>query len=327
MNRSLHEQPVAGPSERANRRSLDSRRNGRCRTRHDGEAEQRGRSGASCRTAGATKPARTCRVAQVEPRLQTRAAKHAPSSRAKRSASSRRGRSCGRRRSGSNSTARPIGRASSDGAASTAEEPARQRRNGAPICKALTSTTAMPERRRGSLGTPPKSARLRFADAGTYLPSAFAHGAAERVRRRHVHPRTTAGAGADPFRRRAALRQPRVPRSHRLRHASRNSQAAGGLGELFGEPYPREDGDDEAEAGRKLRLRTSEGLEYPVEAFLQSVPWGERQGAAPVAAPQLAPAGQLSGVAADAASQPTRCSRRASRRCGRSSTRRPTASC
>jgi PAS domain S-box-containing protein len=49
---------------------------------------------------------------------------------------------------------------------------------------------------------------------------------------------------------------------------------AGGLGILFGEPYPAED-DDEPEAGRKLRLRTCEGLEYPVEAFLQSVPWGE----------------------------------------------------
>jgi PAS domain S-box-containing protein len=48
--------------------------------------------------------------------------------------------------------------------------------------------------------------------------------------------------------------------------------AAGGLGELFGEPYPAEDDGDEP--GRKLRLRTSEGLEYPVEAFLQSVPWG-----------------------------------------------------
>ena len=47
---------------------------------------------------------------------------------------------------------------------------------------------------------------------------------------------------------------------------------AGGLGELFGEPYPPEEGEDEP--GRKLRLRTSEGLEYPVEAFLQSVPWG-----------------------------------------------------
>ena len=47
---------------------------------------------------------------------------------------------------------------------------------------------------------------------------------------------------------------------------------AGGLGELFGEPYPPEEGEDEP--GRKLRLRTSDGLEYPVEAFLQSVPWG-----------------------------------------------------
>ena len=49
-------------------------------------------------------------------------------------------------------------------------------------------------------------------------------------------------------------------------------EAAGGLGVLFGEPYPAER--DDAEPGRRLRLRTSEGLEYPVEAFLQSVPWG-----------------------------------------------------
>ena len=48
---------------------------------------------------------------------------------------------------------------------------------------------------------------------------------------------------------------------------------AGGLDVLFGEPYPAEEG--LAGNGRKLRLRTSEGLEYPVEAFLQSVPWGE----------------------------------------------------
>lgn len=49
-------------------------------------------------------------------------------------------------------------------------------------------------------------------------------------------------------------------------------ETAGGLGSLFGEPYPADEG--QADAGRKLRLRTSEGLEYPVEAFLQSVPWG-----------------------------------------------------
>ena len=48
---------------------------------------------------------------------------------------------------------------------------------------------------------------------------------------------------------------------------------AGGLDALFGEPYPA--GAGQPESGRPLRLRTSEGLEYPVEAFLQSVPWGE----------------------------------------------------
>jgi PAS domain S-box-containing protein len=45
---------------------------------------------------------------------------------------------------------------------------------------------------------------------------------------------------------------------------------AGGLGGLFGEPY--QDGVDGA-PDRRLRLRTSEGLEFPVEALLQSVPW------------------------------------------------------
>ena len=48
-------------------------------------------------------------------------------------------------------------------------------------------------------------------------------------------------------------------------------QDAGGLGELFADPYRR--GRRADEAGRKLRLRTSEGQEFPVEAFLQSVPW------------------------------------------------------
>ena len=117
---------------------------------------------------------------------------------------------------------------------------------------------------------------VEFADAGTYLPSAFSHGAAERV------PVDT-----------SILEQLPVPvlihSGDALHYANRefleltgydtvdHLQAAGGLGELFGEPYPREDGasaDDEAAPGRKLRLRTSEGLEYPVEAFLQSVPWG-----------------------------------------------------
>ncbi|HTV71362.1 MAG TPA: PAS domain S-box protein [Rhizobiaceae bacterium] len=44
---------------------------------------------------------------------------------------------------------------------------------------------------------------------------------------------------------------------------------AGGLDELFGDPYQ-----DSVDGGdRKLRLRTSEGLEFPVEAHLQSVAW------------------------------------------------------
>ena len=43
---------------------------------------------------------------------------------------------------------------------------------------------------------------------------------------------------------------------------------AGGLGAIFGEPYAS----DEA-AQRKLRLRTRDGAEFPVDAFLQSVGW------------------------------------------------------
>ena len=124
--------------------------------------------------------------------------------------------------------------------------------------------------------TLPAAPIAEFADPGTYLPSAFAQGAAERV------PVDT-----------SILEQLPVPvlihSGDALHYANRefleltgydtvdHLQSAGGLGELFGEPYPREDGasaDDEAAPGRKLRLRTSEGLEYPVEAFLQSVPWG-----------------------------------------------------
>jgi PAS domain S-box-containing protein len=43
---------------------------------------------------------------------------------------------------------------------------------------------------------------------------------------------------------------------------------AGGLGAIFGDPYAS----DEA-AQRKLRLRTRDGAEFPVDAFLQSVAW------------------------------------------------------
>jgi PAS domain S-box-containing protein len=45
--------------------------------------------------------------------------------------------------------------------------------------------------------------------------------------------------------------------------------AAGGLGELFADPY---DAEDEA-GGRKLCLRKADGETIPVEAHLQSVPW------------------------------------------------------
>jgi PAS domain S-box-containing protein len=46
---------------------------------------------------------------------------------------------------------------------------------------------------------------------------------------------------------------------------------AGGLGVLFGDPYRDESENDRAD--RKLRLHRGDGLELPVEALLQSVPW------------------------------------------------------
>jgi PAS domain S-box-containing protein len=45
----------------------------------------------------------------------------------------------------------------------------------------------------------------------------------------------------------------------------------GGLDALFGDPYRGETDDDRSD--RKLRLRRGDGLELPVEALLQSVPW------------------------------------------------------
>jgi PAS domain S-box-containing protein len=119
-----------------------------------------------------------------------------------------------------------------------------------------------------------QAAAARPAATGDYLPSAFAPGREGRERT----PLDT-----------SILEQLPVPvlihSGDVLHYANREFfeftgydsverlSAAGGLGELFGEPYPPEGG--EAEPGRKLRLRTAEGLEYPVEAFLQSVPWGE----------------------------------------------------
>src|SRR5690606_25351380 len=45
---------------------------------------------------------------------------------------------------------------------------------------------------------------------------------------------------------------------------------AGGLGAIFGDPYVSVD-----TAERKLRLRTRDGDEFPVDAFLQSVTWND----------------------------------------------------
>ena len=48
---------------------------------------------------------------------------------------------------------------------------------------------------------------------------------------------------------------------------------AGGLGALFADPIDDEDDADGPRSDRQLRLRTRDGEEFPVEAFLQSVPW------------------------------------------------------
>ena len=161
-------------------------------------------------------------------------------------------------------------------------------------------------------------------DAGTYLPSAFSLGVADG----HRVPMDT-----------SILEQLPVPvlihSGDALHYANREFleltgydtvgelHAAGGLGELFGEPYPPEQGDDEP--GRKLRLRTSEGLEYPVEAFLQSVPWGS--GKALLLSLRRSWRQPVSYPAAVTRRPPIPTWRRASPRCGRSSIRRPTASC
>ncbi len=51
-------------------------------------------------------------------------------------------------------------------------------------------------------------------------------------------------------------------------------EQAGGIGALFSSPYSDRDANG---AGQALRLRTGDGLEFPVEAILRSVPWRERK--------------------------------------------------
>lgn len=51
-------------------------------------------------------------------------------------------------------------------------------------------------------------------------------------------------------------------------------EQAGGLGALFADPYTQENAPD-GSAGRMLRLKTREGHEFPIEAILRSVPWGD----------------------------------------------------
>jgi len=49
---------------------------------------------------------------------------------------------------------------------------------------------------------------------------------------------------------------------------------AGGIGALFADPYEDETSDEQpARTDRAMRLRTRDGQDLPVEAFLQSIPW------------------------------------------------------
>ena len=49
---------------------------------------------------------------------------------------------------------------------------------------------------------------------------------------------------------------------------------AGGIGALFADPYEDDAGESrEQKTDRHMRLKTRDGKELPVEAFLQSVPW------------------------------------------------------
>jgi PAS domain S-box-containing protein len=72
---------------------------------------------------------------------------------------------------------------------------------------------------------------------------------------------------------------------------------AGGLGAIFGEPYAS---DDTAE--RKLRLRTRDGQEFPVDAFLQSVAWNG--GKALLLALKRSDAAEVVSIARPAATSP-----------------------
>ncbi|WP_315918907.1 PAS domain S-box protein [Mesorhizobium sp. SP-1A] len=51
---------------------------------------------------------------------------------------------------------------------------------------------------------------------------------------------------------------------------------AGGLGALFADPYPHEDGTGDG-SDRALRIHTRDGREFPADAILRSVPWKGRK--------------------------------------------------
>ena len=51
-------------------------------------------------------------------------------------------------------------------------------------------------------------------------------------------------------------------------------EQAGGLGALFADPYTQDNAPDSG-GESLLRLKTQDGLEFPIEAILRSVPWGD----------------------------------------------------
>lgn len=67
-------------------------------------------------------------------------------------------------------------------------------------------------------------------------------------------------------------------------------EAAGGIGALFAEDD--DESESEAKAGRMLRLVTRSGAEKPVEAHLQSIPWGNSKALLLSLRPMLEKAGQ-----------------------------------
>ena len=113
---------------------------------------------------------------------------------------------------------------------------------------------------------------------------------------------------------------------------------AGGLGALFADSYDDEFGEEADD--RAIRLRTRDGLEFPIEALLRSVPWnggkalmlvvrrtGDERRSCGSGRPKFRRRRWLSQRRTLRTRRRSMRSRRGSPRCAPSSTRRPTASC